>query len=91
MSFVEYSEGEPIPALRVTLKGGIKMVESMTMTIDEAAKVLGFSAAHIRRAIKNGELKAMESGRGFRISRPDLEAYYQSLGGGKLFNSEVEK
>jgi len=67
------------------------MVQKAAYTIEETAEMLGFSVTHIRRAIKEGKLKAMETGRGFRISKPDLENYYQSLGGGKLFDNGVKE
>ena len=65
-------------------------MEKLAYSVEEVAKLLGYSDDHIRRAIKDGKLKAMGSGRGYRISRPDIEAYYQSQGGGKLFDSNGE-
>jgi excisionase family DNA binding protein len=64
------------------------MVEKAAYTIEEVREMLSFNEVTIRRAIKSGELKAMKTGRGYRISKMDLEAYYQKLGGGKLFQDE---
>ena len=56
-----------------------------TYTVDEAADVLNCHPQTIRRAIRNGSLKAAKVGRGLSISKFDLEAYYQAKGGGRLF------
>ena len=56
-------------------------------TAAEAAQILGLHIETIRRAIRSGELRAARWKRraGYRISPGDLEAYYQSKGGGRLF------
>ena len=41
----------------------------------------------IRRAIKEGSLRAAKLGRGYRVSRLDLEAFWQAQGGGALFGT----
>lgn len=60
-----------------------------TYTVDEAAAVLNCHPQTIRRAIRNGNLKAAKVGRGLSISRFDLEAYYQAKGGGRLFANDT--
>lgn len=56
-----------------------------TFTLGEAAEVLSCHRETLRRAIKDGELRAAKLGREFRISRPDLEAFWIACGGGELF------
>lgn len=53
----------------------------------EAADFLGCHRETIRRAIRSGELKAAKIGKVFRISKEDLNEYYQAKGGGKLFKN----
>jgi excisionase family DNA binding protein len=54
-------------------------------TVEEVAELLGVHPETIRRAIKRKELKAAKIGKAWCISKLDLEGYYQSKGGGKLF------
>jgi len=56
-----------------------------TYTLGEAADLLSCHKETIRRAIKEGSLRAAKLGRGYRISRADLEAFWSSMGGGALF------
>jgi excisionase family DNA binding protein len=49
------------------------------LSIDEAAALAGLSAHHVREAIKAGALKAKIVGRGWRVKRPDLDAYVKKL------------
>ena len=60
-----------------------------TYTVDEAADVLNCHPQTIRRSIRNGSLKAAKVGRGWSISRFDLEAYSQAKGGGRLFADDA--
>lgn len=71
---------------------GILNMEKLTFTIQEAAELLSCHPDTIRRAIRSGKLKAAAFGKkkGFRISRADLEQYFQDLGGGTLFGEEKE-
>lgn len=60
-------------------------------TIKQAAELLQLHEETLRRAIRAGNLKAAAVGsREYRISRLDLEAWYQSLGGGKLFEERAQ-
>lgn len=56
-----------------------------TFTLAEAAELLSCSKETLRRAIAGGILRAAKLGKGFRISRVDLETYWTSSGGGELF------
>lgn len=57
-----------------------------TFTLAEAAELLSCHKETLRRAIRNGELQAAKLGRGYRISRLDLEAFWTASGGGDLFS-----
>ncbi|MDR1686397.1 MAG: helix-turn-helix domain-containing protein [Desulfovibrio sp.] len=57
-----------------------------TFTLAEAADLLSCHRETIRRAIRDGELKAAKLGvRDFRISRRELTAFWSARGGGELF------
>ncbi|WP_035066456.1 helix-turn-helix domain-containing protein [Nitratidesulfovibrio termitidis] len=56
-----------------------------TFTLAEAADLLSCHKETLRRAIKDGTLRAARLGRGYRISRSDLEAFWTAQGGGALF------
>lgn len=60
--------------------------DKQTFSLEEAAEILGLNKEHLRtRVIKKGLLKAMKTGKQYRISRADLQEYYNSNGGGSLF------
>jgi DNA binding domain, excisionase family len=59
--------------------------DKTTFTLAEAAEVLSCHKETLRRAIRQGVLRAAKLGKGFRISRVDLEAYWTASGGGELF------
>lgn len=59
----------------------------LTFSLSEAAEILGVHSETVRRAIKAGKLKAAKTGRDYRISRADLQAYWRELGGSELFES----
>ena len=62
----------------------------LAFTTEEAADLLRLEAETIRRAIRQGKLKAARQGRKFIISRLELEAYWRDhLGGGALFPSST--
>lgn len=56
------------------------------LTTGEAAGICGVHAETIRRAIRKGDLQAAKLGGEWRISRADLEEWYQSKGGGRLWS-----
>ena len=61
-----------------------------TFTLAEAAELLSCHRETLRRAIRNGDLRAAKLGRGFRISRFDLESFWTASGGGDLFGKTAE-
>ena len=56
-----------------------------TFTLAEAAQLLSCHSETLRRAIKDGTLRAAKLGREYRISRSDLQAFWTSRGGWDLF------
>lgn len=56
-----------------------------TYTLGEAAELLSCHKETLRRAIKDGSLQAAKLGRGYRVSRADLEVFWSAQGGGVLF------
>ena len=61
------------------------MTNKQVYTVDEAAELLGMNDQTVRRWCRDGELEAAKMGRSYRISKPALEAFWRSRGGGKLF------
>lgn len=61
----------------------------MAYTLDELAAELGCHKETLRRHIRDGKLKAAKIGKDWKISRLELEAYWQARGGGKLFPEET--
>ncbi len=57
----------------------VPLADKLMLSIDEAAALAGLSAHHVREAIKAGRLKAKIVGRGWRVKRPDLDAYVKKL------------
>ena len=60
-----------------------------TYTLAEVADMLSCHAETLRRAIRDGSLRAARLGREYRISRADLEAFWVVQGGGELFTGEA--
>ena len=58
-----------------------------TFTLTEAAALLSCHTETLRRAIKNGALRAARLGREFRVSRTDLQAFWTERGGSDLFGN----
>ncbi len=54
----------------------------------EVAAILGFHPEHVRKMIRTGKLPAAKLGGAWRVSRADLERYYQAQGGGELFPAD---
>jgi len=54
----------------------------------EVAQLLGLHPEHVRKMIRTGKLPAAKMGGAWRVSRSDLEAYYQAKGGGQLFEDD---
>lgn len=64
-------------------------MQKTTFTLAEAADLLSCHKETLRRAIKDGSLQSARLGRGYRISRADLEAFWAAQGGGELFSNEA--
>lgn len=59
-----------------------------TYTLAEAADLLHCHKETLRRAILEGSLQAARLGKGYRISRAELQKFWINMGGGELFESE---
>ncbi len=59
-----------------------------TFTLGEASVLLSCHKETLRRAIMEGRLQAAKLGRGYRISRMDLQAFWTAMGGGELFDRD---
>ncbi len=68
-----------------TLKDALASLD--VLTINQAAAVLNCHPDTIRKAIRTGKLKAGKVGRDYRISKRDLEIYWQAEGGEELFQN----
>ncbi|MGE4296707.1 MAG: helix-turn-helix domain-containing protein [Desulfovibrionaceae bacterium] len=66
------------------------MVDKTTFTLSEAAGLLSCHTETLRRAIKSGALSAAKLGKGYRISKTDLEVFWQKQGGGALFEDSPQ-
>lgn len=62
-----------------------------TFTLAEAADLLSCHPETLRRAIKEGTLRAAKLGREYRISRTDLQAFWSARGGQDLFGDGGEQ
>lgn len=51
-----------------------------TYTVNELAKVSGYSVAYIRRLCKNGEIRAKKIGRDWIIRKSDGDAWVKKTG-----------
>ena len=67
------------------------MEKRQVYKLNEVAELLGMHVETVRRAVRNGELRAaaIGSGRGrgagFRVSRAELARWWHAKGGGELF------
>ncbi|MDL2285412.1 helix-turn-helix domain-containing protein [Desulfovibrio sp. OttesenSCG-928-F07] len=61
-------------------------MQKTTFTLSEAADLLRCHKETLRRAILDGTLQAARLGRGYRISRVDLQKFWNERGGGELFD-----
>ncbi|MDA8307501.1 MAG: helix-turn-helix domain-containing protein [Deltaproteobacteria bacterium] len=64
------------------------LMDKEIFTVKEVAQIFRVDEETIRRAIRKNRLKAAKVGRDFRISRADLEEYYQDEGGGNLWPAD---
>ncbi|MDR2893748.1 MAG: excisionase family DNA-binding protein [Deltaproteobacteria bacterium] len=56
-----------------------------TYTLAEAAELLHCHKETLRKSILDGSLQAARLGRGYRVSRADLQKFWTERGGGELF------
>ena len=64
----------------------VNAMQKTTYTLIEAASLLSCHKETLRRAIAAGDLRAARLGREFRISRIDLQTFWNTHGGGELFD-----
>jgi excisionase family DNA binding protein len=67
-----------------------KLEGAKTFTVQEVADLLNYSDTHIRRLLRKGDLAGVQTGRGWRISRADLEEWWTEQGGNQLFDGDVD-
>lgn len=72
-------ESLKVEAPAVNGHAGVSLTDKLTLTLKEAAELSGLSYKHLRAAIAEGELKGKVIGRGWRVKRPDLDAYVKKL------------
>lgn len=70
------------------LKGEV-LQEPMTMSLEDAARAVGYSTKTLRRAISAQKLVAAQASdaphSAYRISRVELARWWRARGGGQLF------
>jgi excisionase family DNA binding protein len=64
------------PARRVSVADA---AQKLMLSLPEAAALSGLSRRHLREAIKEGTIKSLKTGQGWRIKRANLEAYVEKL------------
>ena len=57
------------------------LAAKLTLTLEEAAAMSGFSRAGLRNAVKSGTLRAVKQGGRWRVRSQDLEEYIECLFG----------
>lgn len=58
--------------------------------VHDVADLFDVDPETVRRWIRDGDLEASKLGKGYHVSRPDLEELYQRRGGGQLFDDGGE-
>lgn len=56
-------------------------------SLADVARIFDVSREAVRRWVRAGTLSASRAGREYKVSQPDLEAFYRRRGGGELFRS----
>jgi len=62
-----------------------------TLTVSEVAELLALAEQTIRRKLRAGEIPGVQTGKGWRISRADLEEWWGEQGGETLFDDDDEE
>lgn len=60
-----------------------------TFSPKEVAELLGTHKETILRAIRKGEIRAALLGKIYRITRAEVDRYFQSKGGSSLFGGDI--
>jgi excisionase family DNA binding protein len=71
------------------MEAHMQTTDKATFTLAEAAALLSCHRETLRRAIRDGALRAARLGRAYRVSRLDLEAFWAACGGGDLFSRDA--
>ena len=58
--------------------------------LEELADAFGVHPETLRRHVRQGKLKAVRLGKFYKVSKPDLEVYWRTMGGGRLFPEDTE-
>ena len=61
-------------------------MQKNAFTLAEAAELLRCHPETLRKSIADGRLPAARLGRGYRVSRADLQTFWKDMGGGELFD-----
>lgn len=57
----------------------VSITDKLMLTLDQAGELSELPRAMLKRDIDAGKLKAIKTGRGYRIKRADLDAYIRKL------------
>jgi excisionase family DNA binding protein len=71
-----------LEALRASAAPRVSVADAahkLMLSLPEAASLSGLSQRHLREAIKEGSIKSLRTGKGWRIKRANLEAYVEKL------------
>jgi len=60
-------------------QSAVAVADKLTLTLQEASSLSGFSRGWLIEAIKSRRLKAAKRGRGWNIKRSDLDSYVRKL------------
>jgi excisionase family DNA binding protein len=63
----------------------------LTLSLAEAAGLLGLHHSTLRKAAADGELRVARIGRIYRVSREELARYWRAKGGGELFAAATHR
>jgi excisionase family DNA binding protein len=60
-------------------RNAVPVADKLLLSLPEAAQLSGLARGHLREAIATGKLRAKVIGRGWKMSRADLEGYTAKL------------
>jgi excisionase family DNA binding protein len=70
---------EAITSREESRSASVRVSEKLLLTINDCRLLTGLSEQNLRDAIHEEKLKAKIIGRGYKIKRPDLDAFVESL------------